>query len=128
MSEPQLAADDGERPLALELTKIARHVPGDQLFTIAVCGGNDRPPVDTAVITSIFEAQKLHEWVKRALGAEENYRTVRGELEDWMERTYEAERQLTQSRYKVTQMEQSLSWRVTGPLRRFMEWVHARRT
>ena len=37
-----------------------------------------------------------------------------------MERTYEAERQLTQAREKVAQMEDSLSWRVTRPLRRFM--------
>jgi SAM-dependent methyltransferase len=126
MAEPALAADDGERPLPLELTKVARHAPGDQLFTIAVCGRGDAP-VDTAVITSIFEAQKLHEWVKRALGAEELYWKVRGELEDWMERTYEAERQLGQSRDKVAQMEESLSWRITRPLRRFMEWVRARR-
>ena len=127
MGEPQLAADDGERSLALELTKVARHAPGDQLFTIAVCGSTSRAPVDSAVITSIFEAQKLHEWVKRALGAEELYWKVRGELEDWMERTYEAERQLAQSRDKVAQMEESLSWRITRPLRRFMEWVRARR-
>jgi len=126
MAEHALASDDGERPLPLELTKVARHVPGDQLFTIAVCGGS-AAPVDTGVITSIFEAQKLHEWVKRALGAEELYWKVRGELEDWMERTYEAERQLTQSREKLVQMEESLSWRITRPLRRFMEWVRARR-
>ena len=37
-----------------------------------------------------------------------------------MERTYEAERQLTQSRGKVTQMEESLSWKVTRPLRALM--------
>jgi hypothetical protein len=74
-------------------------------------------------VTSIFEAQKLHEWVKRALGAEELYWKVRGELEDWMERTYEAERQLTQARDKVAQMEDSLSWKVTRPLRRVMAWM-----
>ena len=127
MGEEQLAADDGERPLALGLTKVARHVPGDQLFTIAVCGPRSAGARDTAVVTSIFEAQKLHEWVKRALGAEELYWKVRGELEDWMERTYEAERQLTQARQKVTQMEESLSWKVTRPLRRFMELVRRRR-
>jgi SAM-dependent methyltransferase len=123
MGEAQLAADDGVRPLALDLTKVARHVPGDQLFTIAVCGQAGAPAADTAVVTSIFEAQKLHEWVKRALGAEELYWKVRGELEDWMERTYEAERQLTQARDKLAQMEDSLSWKVTRPLRRFMGWV-----
>jgi SAM-dependent methyltransferase len=123
MGEAQLAADDGARPLALDLTKIARHAPGDQLFTIAVCGQPAEPAGDTAVVTSIFEAQKLHEWVKRALGAEKLYWKVRGELEDWMERTYEAERQLNVSRAKVTQMEESLSWRVTRPLRRFMAWA-----
>jgi SAM-dependent methyltransferase len=128
MGEAQLAADDGERPLTLDVTKVARHAPGDQLFTIAVCGAGDRTPSDTAVVTSIFEAQKLHEWVKRALGAEELYWKVRGELEDWMERTYEAERQLAQSREKVAQMEESLSWKVTRPLRRFMSWVRDRRS
>jgi O-antigen biosynthesis protein len=127
MSEEQLAADDGTRPLAVAMTKVARHAPGDQLFTIAVCGPDSGGAQDTAVVTSIFEAQKLHEWVKRALGAEELYWKVRGELEDWMERTYEAERQLTQARQKVTQMEESLSWRLTRPLRRFMELMRGRR-
>jgi hypothetical protein len=61
--------------------------------------------------------------VKRALGAEELYWKVRGELEAYMERTYEAERQLAQAREKVTRMEDSLSWKVTRPLRRFMEWT-----
>jgi hypothetical protein len=77
------------------------------------------------VITAIFEAQKLHEWVKRALGAEELYWKVRGELEDWMERTYEAERQLAQARAKVAQMEESLSWKVTRPLRAIMARARA---
>jgi SAM-dependent methyltransferase len=123
MGAEQLGIDDGERSLALDLAKVARHEPGDQLFTIAVCGPRVGSVSDTAVVTAIFEAQKLHEWVKRALGAEELYWKVRGELEDWMERTYEAERQLTQAREKVTSMEESLSWRITRPLRRFMAWA-----
>ena len=122
MGEEQLAADDGERPLALELTKVARHVPGDQLFTIAVCGRTSGL-ADTAVVTSIFEAQKLHEWVERALDTEKLYWKTRGELEDWMERCYEAERQLAQAREKVTRMEESLSWRGTRPLRPVNERV-----
>jgi SAM-dependent methyltransferase len=126
MGSEQLGVDDGERPLALDLTKVAHHAPGDQLFTIAVCG----PAADvseTAVVTAIFEAQKLHEWVVRALDTEKLYWKTRGELEDWMERTYEAERQLTQVREKVTTMEESISWKVTRPLRRFMEMVRRRR-
>jgi SAM-dependent methyltransferase len=119
----QLGLDDGERRLALELTKVARHEPGDQLFTIAVAGPTPGSVSETAVVTAIFEAQKLHEWVKRALGAEKLYWKVRRELEDWMERSYEAERQLTQAREKVARMENSLSWKVTRPLRGFMSWA-----
>jgi SAM-dependent methyltransferase len=128
MGAGQLGLDDGERPLGLELAKVAGHEPGDHLFTIAVCGATPEAITETAVVTAIFEAQKLHEWVKRALGAEELYWKVRRELEDWMERTYEAERQLSQARDKVAQMESSLSWKVTRPLRRLMAWMRQRRS
>jgi SAM-dependent methyltransferase len=127
MGAEQLGLNDGERPLSLDLTKVAGHRPGEQLFTLAVCGAAVGAVSETAVVTAIFEAQKLHEWVERALDTEKLYWKTRGELEDWMERTYEAERQLTQAREKVTQMEESLSWKVTRPLRRLMEWVRSRR-
>jgi hypothetical protein len=78
-------------------------------------------------VTAIFEAQKLHEWVERALDTEKLYWKTRGELEDWMERCYEAERQLGQARDKVAQMEESLSWRVTRPLRALMARVRGGR-
>jgi SAM-dependent methyltransferase len=123
----QLGLDDGERPLALELTKVAGHRPGEHLFTLAVCGASPGAVSETAVVTAIFEAQKLHEWVARALDTEKLYWKTRGELEDWMERCYEAERQLGQARDKVAQMEESLSWRVTRPLRALMARVRGGR-
>src|SRR3954453_20744455 len=64
MGERQLGQSDGERSLDLDVSKVAGHEPGDQLFTIAVCGPRDASLSDTAVVTAIFEAQKLNEWVK----------------------------------------------------------------
>jgi SAM-dependent methyltransferase len=121
MGEDQLGLDEGQRSLALDVAKVARHEPGDQLFTIAVCGPVEVPASDTAVITAIFEAQAMHEWVRRAIDAEALYEEAQRHGRAWHERADEAERQLTQARSKVTEMEGSLSWRVTRPLRRFMD-------
>jgi SAM-dependent methyltransferase len=121
MGEGQLGADDAGRPLRLDLRKVARHVPGDQLFTIAVCGRAVESIADTAVVTGIFEAQSLHRWVDRAIDAEGLYEEAQRHGRAWKERADEAERQLTQSREKVAHMEESLSWRVTRPLRRIAE-------
>jgi SAM-dependent methyltransferase len=123
MGSNQLARDDPDRPMNLELSKVARHERGDQLFTIAVCGPLKLPVSEVAVVTAIFEAQRLHAWVGRATEAEALYEQAQKHGRAWQARASEAERQLTQAREKVTQMEESLSWKVTRPLRRVMELV-----
>ena len=128
MGEQQFADDDAERPLRLDLRKVARHVPGDQLFTIAVCGRAAEPVSDTAVVTGIFEAQSLHKWVDRAIDAEGLYEEAQRHGRAWKERADEAERQLEAAREKLAHMEESLSWRITRPLRRISEWVRRRRS
>ena len=45
----------------------------------------------------------------------------RKELAAWTERAREAERQAAEDRARAAQYEESLSWRVTRPLRRFSE-------
>jgi SAM-dependent methyltransferase len=128
MGVQQLGADDAERPLVLDLRKVARHEPGDQLFTIAVCGPAAESVSDTAVMTSIFEAQSLHKWVDRAIDAEGLYEEAQRHGRAWKERADEAERQLDASRAKVAQMEESLSWRVTRPLRRISDRARQKRS
>ena len=106
LGEEQFAQDDEDAPLGLELTKVRGHSPGEQLFTVAVCGEESPTASETAVMTDIFEAHELLAWIPRALAAEA-----------WIERSLEAERQLSQAREKVATMEASLSWRVTRPVR-----------
>lgn len=125
MGEAQLGADDAARPLALDLTKVARHRPGDQLFTIAVCGPAGAELAEGGVLTAIFEAQRLHEWVGRATEAETLYEEAQRHGRAWQERANEAERQLEAARAKLSEMEESLSWRVTRPLRAFMAWARS---
>lgn len=127
MGAEQLGLDDGERPLALDLTKVAHHEPGDHLFTLAVCGPREGSSSETAVLTAIFEAQAMNRWVERAVQAEGLYEAAQRQGEAWHERANEAERQLTQARAKVTQMEESLSWKVTRPLRALMARVRRSR-
>ena len=129
MGAEQLARDDPERPLALDLTKAARHEPGDQLFTIAVCGPLEGAAVlEGGVMTAIFEAQRLHQWVGRATEAEGLYEEAQRHGRAWHERANEAERQLEQAREKLAQMEDSLSWKVTRPLRGAMSRARRGRT
>jgi SAM-dependent methyltransferase len=128
MGDQQFRADDAERPLGLDLRKVAGHIPGDQLFTIAVSGRAVDSVADTAVVTGIFEAQSLHKWVDRAIDAEGLYEEAQRHGRAWKERADEAERQLAQSRAKVAHIEESLSWRVTQPLRRISEWARKRRS
>jgi SAM-dependent methyltransferase len=132
LGEEQLPLDDGETPLALELTKVAARGAGTELYTIAICGPQlERPLRDVGVATGVYEAHQLAErleeaerhvkaWVERAAEAE---RLVTA----WNERTTEAERQLTQKTEKIEAIESSLSWRITKPLRSAKQGIRGER-
>jgi hypothetical protein len=72
-------------------------------------------------MTGIFEAQQTVEWVDRALEAEHLYAEARKELAEWTARAREAERQAAEDRARAAMYEESLSWRITRPLRNASE-------
>jgi SAM-dependent methyltransferase len=121
LGEEQLRQDDPAQPLRAWLAKVAGAAPDDQLFSVAVCGPWAEPIEDTAVMTGIFEAQQTVEWVDRALEAEHLYAEARKELAEWTERAREAERQAAEDRARAAMYEESLSWRITRPLRNASE-------
>ena len=117
LSEEQLRRDDHSSPLRAQLAKVAGSAPQEHLFSVAVCGPWTAAVEDTAVMTGIFEAQQTVEWVDRALQAEHRYAASRKELAAWTKRAREAERQAAEDRARAAMYEDSLSWRVTRPLR-----------
>ena len=121
LGERQLREDDPSRPIDVHVAKVAGGAPREQLFSVAVCGPWSGTIEDTAVMTGIFEAQQTVEWVDRALQAEHRYEEARKELAQWTERAREAERQAAEDRARAAMYEDSLSWRITRPLRNASE-------
>lgn len=117
LSEERLRQDDEARPLEARLVKVAANAPREQLFTVVVCGPWSGAIEDAAVMTGAFEAQQAVEWVDRALQAEHRYAESRKELAAWSARAREAERQAAEDRARAAMYEDSLSWRITRPLR-----------
>ena len=135
LAEEQFAAEDGKRSLDMELTKVAGAGPGQELYTVALCGRLTTAVREVGVAASIFEAhqfavriqeaeRQIQGWVERAGEAERLVSTWTeraGEAERlvkaWNERAVEAARQVEQVRAKVEAIERSLSWRLTRPLR-----------
>ncbi|MDQ6914829.1 MAG: class I SAM-dependent methyltransferase, partial [Actinomycetota bacterium] len=114
------AADDPEAPLDARLSKAAGRAPGQELYTIAVCGAAD-VPAEVAVATEVYEAHRLANDVVVAKQAVEDWQARATEaerlVEEWNARALEAERQLGEARAARRSVEESLSWRVTAPLR-----------
>lgn len=140
-----LAREDESNALGLDLVKIAGLEPSRALYSVVMCGPSDRVPQPTAVITAVFEAnrmsaelermnaelakipelvEKLDAWIERSRIAE-HLRDVYEERGDaWQERATiaerrqeEAERQIGELNAAITAIEESLSWRLTNPLR-----------
>jgi hypothetical protein len=122
LHQEQLALDDEQKRLEIDLSKLAGLTPGGELYTVAICGEPLNEELrDVGVATSVYEAHKLAQraeeldalhkvWVERA---EEAERLVRA----WNERAEEAERQLAEKIETLRRFESSLSWRITKPFR-----------
>jgi SAM-dependent methyltransferase len=133
----RLAQDDAATPLALDTRKVAGVEPGRELYILALCGQAPLPALDAdmAVMSGVYEAHHLAkalreaerllgEWHARATTAER----IQGEWEarateaervqrEWDARATEAERQVAELRATLDRIADSLSWRLTKPLR-----------
>jgi SAM-dependent methyltransferase len=114
-------ADEGT-PLDVDLRKTVAGEPGRQLYTIAVCGGAGAGDLRAvAVAAGLDEAHRLSTDLgeTRRLVREWNGRAVEAErlVGEWNARALEAERQLDEARAARREVEESLSWRLTAPLR-----------
>jgi SAM-dependent methyltransferase len=132
-----LTLDDYNRPVDLEVRKVAGVGPGRELYCLALCGHGPLPPVDVelAALSDIYEAHHLaaemrawqraqqafearattaeriqSDWEARATEAERIQR-------EWEARATEAERQTVELRATIDRIAASLSWRLTKPLR-----------
>lgn len=66
LDDEQLRLDDGRRPLDVEVTKVMGQDPGEEVYTVAVCG-NDTAGVmaQVGVATGVFELSGFLEVVER---------------------------------------------------------------
>ncbi len=75
LDDEQLRLDDGERALDVEVTKVAGQNPGEEVYTVAICG-NDAVgiPVQVGVATGVLELYGflalVEELERRAAAAE----------------------------------------------------------
>lgn len=60
LDEAQLRLSDGERDHDLEVTKVAGRSPGEEIYTVALCGSHPPPPPPAVgVVAGIFELYEL---------------------------------------------------------------------
>jgi SAM-dependent methyltransferase len=108
---PALAGEaSGERPLEIELRKVAGIEPGAELYTLALCGSGELPGLRPAgVLSGVDEAHRL---AQQLVAAE---RSAQG----WHDEYRRAEQSLVR-------VYESVWWRMTAPLRRVVELVRRR--
>jgi SAM-dependent methyltransferase len=133
LGEGQSRLDDPATALELDLLKVLGREPGRELYAIAVCGREPtRKLREVGVVTGVYEAHQMAErveeterhlkaWIERANEAERL-------VGEWNARATEAERQLEQKTNKLEDIEGSLSWRVTAPMRSAMARARRRRS
>jgi SAM-dependent methyltransferase len=131
--------------LTLDLTKTAGVDPGRELYSVVICGPVRVEPKLAGVLTGVFEANqmsaelakipelldKLDAWIERARTAEhlrdvyekrgddwqERATIAERQQEAWEERAGDAERQVGDLNAAIREIEQSVSWRLTRPIR-----------
>lgn len=115
---PVAAEASGERDLDLELSKLAGIGPGEELYTIALCGYDPLPRIQgVAVSASIDES---HELARRTVDAE---RTA----EVWHTQFKRAEKAYKQAERALHDVYESVWWRATAPPRRLVQTVRRMR-
>jgi len=101
LDEAAFAQSDGTTPVRVDLTKVKRHAPGDELYLVAVCG--DDVDVDLRPTGVMAGTDEAHELARRLVDAEQT-------AAKWHE-AYQEARRMSQW------MASTRSWRLTKPLR-----------
>ena len=97
VDERILRSDDPDKRLQVSLAKTVGAAPGQELFSVVVCGAARRKPRPVAVATGIYEAQRM---AVELGGARGNMGELLRELDDAKARGLEAERQRATSEHE----------------------------
>ena len=113
---------DESRPLELDVRKTVSLEPGRELYSIALCGETTDVPVPQLGIAA--GTDEAHSLARRLVDCEatarrwhDEYRKAEEAAKLWHD-TYKQEEQRTEEAWAFArQMSESLSWRLTKPLR-----------
>lgn len=122
MGEQALREGSGSRSLELDVRKTVAREPGQELYTLALCGeGTDVAVGEVAVAAGTDEAHRL---AQRLVAAEEtasrwHAQCMQAEAttHQWHDAFKEAEQRSEDAVALSRRMRNSLSWRITKPLR-----------
>ncbi len=122
IDEPALREGTGAERLDIDVRKTVALEPGRELYTLALCG--ERTDVGLAQVGVAAGTDEAHQLARRLIDAEETVRLWHGEYEKAAETAkmwhdvYKEEEQRTEAAWAYArQMNESLSWRITKPLR-----------
>ena len=94
--EPALSAVDESKRLELDVVKVAALEPSRTLYSVVICGPVGREPDASAVLTGVFEANRLSReldsWIERSRTAEHLRDVYEKRGDAWQERATIAER------------------------------------
>ena len=117
---PPVAADEsGSHEHELPFRKVAGVEPGQELYTLALCGDGDLPELRGGAVTAGVD--EAHELARRLVEAE---RTA----EMWHTEYKRAEDGYKQAERDLLKVYGSVWWRATAPPRRLVERVRRRRS
>lgn len=130
LAASSLRSEDATVDLDLQFSKAAGVEPERALYGVAICSDGPLPDIgsDIAIAAEVYEAHALaalyREWQARATEAEriqaeweERATTAEGLQREWEGRAVEAERQYRELREVWERTVNSVSWRITKPLR-----------
>lgn len=134
-SDRELGEADATNKLEVSFAKVEGIDPDRALYGVAVCSDGPLPQLRSHVVgAAVHEAHYLadlyRQWQKRAAEAErlletwqERAHEAEHQQREWEARATEAERQLTHTRATLERTVQSVSWKLTRPLRRARRYL-----
>ncbi len=122
LEEEGLREASGTLPLEVDLRKTVAREPGHELYTVALCG--EKTDIALAQVAVAAGTDEAHSLAQRLVECEDTARTWHAEYQKaedaaklWHD-TYKQQEQRTEDAWAhVHRMQESLSWRITRPLR-----------